>query len=442
MSRATASVSQRAGSGDLGAMAPPALRLPGGVRTGRAGPDEPLQPAPPPILSPRAQNHPRLPDGGAPRSAKDAMVSRGFPENVRQKALRGVSRGSDGRFHVSIRINPQKQAYIGSSEDVCVAARMRDVAEVLLFGPAADTAFDERGYDLEAVLRLEWLSIGDFSSREAGIRDIAQMADHQGELARAERRAAREQGPLLPGMAAGDAFSMRDYVRECSRDFTLETHPFFFMEGVARQPPKRGRRFSKTPWRRRRLPKPSRPPRRPMARPRRGRCGRRRRRRSQASPSTSQRGRGVRTTGGLWGSRWGCRRRRTLSEALSSRCRTPLPPSARPCGTTGRPRPAGRPGRKSIPPPPPRPPGSRERGWIRRSRPPVADPWSLSACGPRRARASIATPVETLSTTSVHSPGTASTRAAGRRRSNGRATFVTGSSAARVTSPSTGRKGP
>ena len=330
--------------------------------SGRAGPDEPLQPAPPPILSPRAQNHPRLPDGGAPRSAKDAMVSRGFPENVRHKALRGVSRGSDGRFHVSIRINPQKQAYIGSSEDVCVAARMRDVAEVLLFGPAADTAFDVRGYDLEAVLRLEWLSIGDFSSREAGIRDIAQMADHQGELARAERRAAREQGPLLPGMAAGDAFSMRDYVRECSRDFTLETHPFFFMEGVARQPPKRGRRFSKTPWRRRRLPKPSRPPRRPMARPRRGRCGRRRRRRSQASPSTSQRGRGVRTTGGLWGSRWGCRRRRTLSEALSSRCRTPLPPSARPCGTTGRPRPAGRPGRKSIPPPPPRPPGSGERG--------------------------------------------------------------------------------
>ena len=209
--------------------------------SGRAGPDEPLQPAPPPILSPRAQNHPRLPDGGAPRSAKDAMVSRGFPENVRQKALRGVSRGSDGRFHVSIRINPQKQAYIGSSEDVCVAARMRDVAEVLLFGPAADTAFDVREYDLEAVMRLEWRSIGDFSSREAGIRDIAQMADHQGELARAERRAAREQGPLLPGMAAGDAFSMRDYVRECSRDFTLETHPFFFMEGVARQPPSEAR---------------------------------------------------------------------------------------------------------------------------------------------------------------------------------------------------------
>merc|ERR1719426_109905 len=28
-------------------------------------------------------------------------------------------------------------------------------------------------------------------------------------------------------MVAGDAFSMRGYVREHARDFTLETHPFF-----------------------------------------------------------------------------------------------------------------------------------------------------------------------------------------------------------------------
>ena len=44
----------------------------------------------------------------------------------------------------------------------------------------------------------------------------------------------------MPGMVAGDAFSMRGYVREHARDFTLETHPFF-VGGTAGQPPSEAR---------------------------------------------------------------------------------------------------------------------------------------------------------------------------------------------------------
>ena len=212
--------------------------LHGGRRSGgRLGPGSPATPK---ALVLGSRQDPRLPDAGRPPSARDAMVLRGVPESLLQKAVRCVTRGSDGRFHASIHVNSLTHAYIGSSEDVCISARMRDVAKILLFGSAADTAYDIREYDLEAVARLEWQRVGDFASNEAGIRGIAREADRAGEQAQAERRAAREGGPILPGMVAGDAFSMRGYVREHARDFTLETHPFF-VGGTAGQPPSEAR---------------------------------------------------------------------------------------------------------------------------------------------------------------------------------------------------------